>query len=128
VAHFTLEYSSNMEGVTDIAKLCDVIRRAAILTGIFALAGIRVRALCAEHVSIADGDPRHGFIDISVRLRAGRDLEARKTATAAIFKSAEEFLAPVLKNHPIALSLEMRDIDPELSPKLNTIRNHIRES
>ncbi len=128
MAHFTLEYSSNMESVTDIAKLCDVIRRAAILTGVFALAGIRVRALRAEHVSIADGDPRHGFIDISVRLRAGRDLEARKAATAAIFRSAEEFLAPILKTHPIALSLEMRDIDPELSPKLNTIRNHIIES
>ena len=128
MAHFTLEYSSNMESVTNIAELCDVIRRAAIQTGIFALAGIRVRALRAEHVSIADGDPHHGFIDISVRLRAGRDLEARKAATAAIFNSAEEFLAPVLKTHPIALSLEMRDIDPELSPKLNTIRNHIKES
>ena len=128
MAHFTLEYSSNMERITDIAELCDIIRRAAIQTGIFALAGIRVRALRAEHVSIADGDPRHGFIDISVRLRAGRDLEARKTATAAIFRSAEDYLAPVLKTHPIALSLEMRDIDPELSPKLNTIRNHIKES
>lgn len=127
MAHFTLEYSSNMEQLTDIARLCDVIRRTASQTGVFALAGIRVRALRADHVSIADGDPRHGFIDISVRLRGGRDLQARKTATAAIFNAAEEFLAPVLKSHPIALSLEMRDIDPELSPKLNTIRNHIKE-
>ena len=128
MAHFTLEYSSNMESITDIAELCDVIRKAAILTGIFALAGIRVRALRAEHVSIADGDPGHGFIDISVRLRGGRDLDARKDATAAIFNSAEKYLQPVLEKHPIALSLEMRDIDPQLSPKLNTIRNHIRES
>jgi len=128
MAHYTLEYSSNMEQLTDIAGLCDVIRRTAIQTGIFALAGIRVRALRADHVSIADGNPRHGFIDISVRLRGGRDPEAKKTATAAIFKSAEEFLAPVLESHPIALSLEMRDIDSELSPKLNTIRNHIKKS
>lgn len=128
MAHFTLEYSSNMESTVDIAQLCDVIRKAAIVTGVFALAGIRVRALRADHVSIADGDPGHGFIHISIRLRGGRDLEARKAATATIFESAEEFMGPVLKTHPIALSLEMCDIDPELSPKLNTIRNHIIES
>ncbi|MCP4071102.1 MAG: 5-carboxymethyl-2-hydroxymuconate Delta-isomerase [Hyphomicrobiales bacterium] len=124
--HFSLEYSANMEDITDIAELCDVIRKSAIETGVFPQAGIRVRAMRADHVSIADGDPQNGFIDISIRLRAGRDLAVRKTATTAIFRAAEIFLTPVLKTHPIALSLEMRDIDPGLSPKLNTIRNHLR--
>ncbi len=126
--HFSLEYSANMESITDIAKLCDVIRKSAIETGVFPRAGVRVRAMRADHVSIADGDPQHGFIDISIRLRGGRDLATRKSATAAIFQTVEDFLAPVLEMYPIALSLEMRDIDPELSPKLNTIRNHIQES
>ena len=35
--------------------------------------------------------------------------------------------APALAQHPIALSLEVRDIDPELSPKTGTIRDHLTD-
>ena len=125
--HIALEYSANLEALINIAELCDILRRTGIDTGVFPMAGIRVRALCADHVSIADGDPRHGFIDISVRLRDGRDLDTRKAATAALFAAAKTYLAPVLDKHPIALSLEMRNIDPELSPKLNTIRDFVSD-
>jgi 5-carboxymethyl-2-hydroxymuconate isomerase len=127
VPHICLEYSSNLEEVVDIAGLCDLLRKTGIETGVFPVAGIRVRAFRADHQSIADGDPRHGFIDISIRLRGGREIAAKKAATAAVFKAAETFLAPILETHSMALSLEMRDIDPELSPKINTIRNHIKE-
>ena len=84
-----------------------------------------MRAFKADHVSIADGDPKHGYIDISVRLRGGRDLDTRKRATARIFETARDFLAPLMARRPIALSIEMRDIDPELSPKTGTIRDHL---
>jgi len=30
-----------------------------------------------------------------------------------------------MAQHSIAISMEMRDIDPELSPKAGTIRDHI---
>ncbi|MCP5087068.1 MAG: 5-carboxymethyl-2-hydroxymuconate Delta-isomerase [Rhodobacteraceae bacterium] len=123
--HISLEYSLNLETVVDVAKLCDVLRRAAINTEVFPLAGVRVRALPCAHYSIADGASHHGFIDISVRLRAGRPQEVRKEATAAIFAAAEAFLAPVMAARPLALSLEMRDIDPVLSPKSGTIRHYL---
>ncbi len=124
--HISIEYSGNLEGVVDMTAFCAVIRDASVRTDVFPLAGVRVRAIRADHVAIADGDPAHGFIDLSVRLRGGRDFATRKAATAEIFKAAKLFLAPVLENHSIALSLEMRDIDPDLSPKLNTIRDHLR--
>lgn len=89
--------------------------------------GIRVRAFAANHVSIADGNPEHGYIDISVRLREGRDLETRKAAVHALFDAAEAFLKPALEAHPIALSVEMRDIDAALSPKTGTIRDHLKK-
>ena len=123
--HIALDYSANMEDRTDIAGLCDCLRRAAIDTGVFPMAGIRVRAFPAAHCSLADGNPAHGYIDISVRLREGRDLATRQGAAQAIFRAAETFLAPVLKRHPVALSLEMRDIDAALSPKTGTIRDHL---
>ncbi|MFZ2100414.1 MAG: 5-carboxymethyl-2-hydroxymuconate Delta-isomerase [Oricola sp.] len=125
--HIMVDYSANMEEAVDIAALCEVLRRTGIETGVFPMAGIRVRAFRADHVAIADGDPRHGYIDISVRLRGGRSFEARKEATERLFAAAKAFLDPVIASMPMALSMEMRDIDPELSPKLNTIRDHLKE-
>jgi 5-carboxymethyl-2-hydroxymuconate isomerase len=125
VPHLIVDYSANMEDRLDMAAFCDGLRRAAIATGILPLAGVRVRAVRADHVSIADGNPAHGYVDISVRLRAGRDPDSRKAATAAIFAAARAMLAPAMAQHPVALSLEMRDIDPELSPKCGTIRDHL---
>jgi 5-carboxymethyl-2-hydroxymuconate isomerase len=125
VPHITVDYSPNMEERADMAALCDVLRRAAIDTGILPMPGIRVRAICATHVSIADGDPKHGYVDISLRLRGGRPNEAKRAATAHVFAAAEAFLAPAMAQHSIALSFEMRDIDPDLSPKTGTIRDHL---
>ncbi len=125
--HVMLDYSANLEDAVDIADLCTCLRLAAIETGVFPMAGIRVRAFAATHVSIADGDPQHGYIDISVRLRAGRDLATRKAATQAIFDAARAYLAPCMEKRSLALSFEMRNIDPELSPKCGTIRDHLED-
>jgi len=128
MAHVMVDYSPNVEGWIDMAGFCDALRLAAIGTGALPMPGIRVRAMRADHVSIADGDPDHGYIDISVRLRGGRDLATRKAATAHIFAAAETFLAPVMATRSLALSLEMRDIDPELAPKTGTIRDHLKKA
>lgn len=125
--HISLEYSANMEDRTDMAALCDHLRRAGIETGTFPMPGIRVRAFRADHVSIADGQDTHGFIDISIRLRAGRPDEVKKATTQAIFEAAQSFLEPAMAIHSIALSVEMRDIDPDLSPKCGTIRDHLED-
>lgn len=124
--HFMIDYSPNIEDRVDIAKLCNVLRLAAIETGVFPMPGVRVRAMRADHVSIADGDATHGYIDISVRLRGGRDLATRKSATDQLFTAVKTFLAPAMTQHSIALSFEMRDIDPELSPKTGSIRDHLK--
>lgn len=123
--HITVDYSPNLEAEIDIPALCDLLRRVAVETGVLPLAGVRVRAFAATHVSMADGDPKHGYIDISLRLRGGRPLEVRKAATAQIFAAAEAFLAPVMARRSLALSFEMRDIDPELSPKAGSVRDHL---
>ncbi|MDX2482877.1 MAG: 5-carboxymethyl-2-hydroxymuconate isomerase [Pseudodonghicola sp.] len=127
MAHLIVDYSANVDGWIDMAAFCDTLRRAAIETGVLPMPGVRVRALRADYVSIADGSADHGYIDISVRLRGGRDLPTRKAATAQIFAAAEHALAPVMATRSLALSLEMRDIDPELAPKTGTIRDHLQK-
>ncbi len=128
MAHFTIEYSANLEAAVDIPALCEVLRAAGAATGVLPEAGIRVRALRCDAYAIADGTlPDAGFIDISVRLRAGRSLDDRKAATARIFAAAEGFLEPLFAERPFALSFEMRDIDPELSPKRGSIRDFMKK-
>lgn len=123
--HFQIEYSGNLEAVVDIGGLCEHIRKTAATIEAFPLAGLRVRAFRADHYAIADGGPQHGFIDISVRLRGGRAPEVKRDAVQRLFDATCDFLAPVMAERSIALSLEMRDIDPDLSPKTSTIRAHM---
>lgn len=123
--HFQIDYSPNLEERLDVAGLCRVLRDTAAETGVFPLAGIRIRATACNHVVMADGNPRHAFLDISVRLRAGRDKAAKKAATEALFAAAEAFCHPVMTSSSFMLSLEMRDMDPELSPKASSIRQYL---
>ncbi|MEL6690341.1 MAG: 5-carboxymethyl-2-hydroxymuconate isomerase [Pseudomonadota bacterium] len=123
--HFQIDYSGNLDGAVDMGALCEAIRAAAAALPTFPTPGIRVRATRVDHYAIADGDPKHGFIDISVRLRGGRAPEVKAEATQVIFEAARSFLEPVMADRSLALSLEMRDIDPELSPKTGTIRDHL---
>lgn len=124
--HFAIEYSANLEDHIDMTAFCDLLRKAGAETGVFPMSGIRVRAFRCDHCAIADLHPDNAFIDISVRLRGGRDLETRKRATAEIFTAAERFVEPLFRKLPLALSLEMRDIDPELSPKRSSIADHMK--
>ena len=123
--HFTIEYSANIEDEVDIGAFCEVIRAAAADIDTFPTAGIRVRAFRADHYAIADGHPDHAFIDMSIRLRAGRTQEVKEAATAQIFKAAETYLKPVMACRSLALSVEMREIDASLAPKTGTIRDHM---
>lgn len=124
--HIMLDYSANMEDRVDMSGLCDRLRHVAAQSGVFPVAGIRVRALRADHVAIADGDPAHGYIDISVRLRGGRDMATKRAAAAALFEAARSYVGSAMMQAPVALSLELREIDPELSPKTGSIRDHIK--
>jgi len=123
--HIIIDYSANLEGPADIGGLCEVMRCAAAALDAFPMTGVRVRAIRADHYAIADGDPEYGYIDISVRLRQGRAQAVKEAATAVLFAAARNHLAEVIAARPMLLSLEMRDIDARLSPKLNTVRKRI---
>ncbi len=123
--HICIEYSGNLEADVDIGALCAHVRETAVGIDAFPMPGLRVRAFRCDHYSIADGDPKHAYIDISIRLRGGRPEDVKRDATQRVFEAVRDFLAPVLATRSLALSLEMRDIDPALSPKTGTIRDHL---
>ncbi|MGA7810056.1 5-carboxymethyl-2-hydroxymuconate Delta-isomerase [Bradyrhizobium sp.] len=119
--HFTLEYSANLDGRLDMAKIVEVVRKAAVETGIFPLGGIRVRAIRCEHYAIADGSPDFGFLDMLLRLGEGRDLASRQKAGEHIFEALSAHLDPVFATSKFALSFDMQINDKETSWKRNNI-------
>ena len=123
--HFQIEYSANLEESIDMGAFCEALRGEAVQIETFPLAGVRVRATRVDHYSIADGNPKHGFVDISVRLREGRANDVKQDAISRIFEAAKAFLSTAMSTQSIALSAEMRDIDKDLSPKCGTIRDHL---
>lgn len=126
--HFQIEYSANLDGIVDMGALCEVIRAEASTIAAFPMPGIRVRAVRVDHYAIADGNPKHGFIDLSVRLREGRGRDVKHNAITRIFEAMKAELAGPLAIRSIALSAEIRDIDAALSPKLGTIRDHLEDT
>ena len=124
--HFTIEYSANLDARIDMGKVVEVVRKAAVETGIFPLGGIRVRAVKCEHYAIADGRPNFGFLDMVLRLGEGRDLATRKTAGEDIFKALSAYLDPVFTQGKFALSFDMQINDRETSWKRNNIHEALK--
>jgi 5-carboxymethyl-2-hydroxymuconate isomerase len=124
--HFTIEYSANIDVLVDMSEVVEVVRMAAIETGIFPLGGIRVRAVRCEHYAIADGRQNYGFLDMVLRLGEGRDLATRKKAGEHIFKALSAYLDPVFANSKFALSFDMQINDKETSWKRNNIHDALK--
>ena len=124
--HFTIEYSGNIESSVDIGEVVEVVRKAAVETGIFPLGGIRVRAIRCDHFAIADGRPHFGFLDMVLRLGEGRDLATRKKAGEHIFKALSAHLDPVFAQSKFALSFDMQINDKETSWKRNNIHEALK--
>lgn len=124
--HLTVEYSANLEGRADIGALCDRLLETVLETDLFEVGAVRVRALRADHFAIADQLPQNAFVDLNFRIGKGRSAEEKKRAGEAIFSTAAEVLAPLLAAPHFALSLEIREIDPDLSWKKNAIHPRLR--
>src|SRR5258707_11945145 len=90
--HFTIEYSGNLDGRVDMGAVVELVRKAAVETGIFPLGGIRVRAVRCEHYAIADGQKNFSFLDMVLRLGEGRELATRKEAGGNNFYALGAFL------------------------------------
>jgi 5-carboxymethyl-2-hydroxymuconate isomerase len=126
VPHFTIEYSANIDVLVDMGEVVEVVRRAAVETGMFPLGGIRVRAIKCHDYAIADGRPNLGFLAMLLRLGEGRDLAARKKAGEHIFRTLSALLDPVFAEINFALSFDMQINDKETSWKRNNIHDALR--
>jgi 5-carboxymethyl-2-hydroxymuconate isomerase len=124
--HFTIEYSANLDLHVDMADVVEVVRKAAVETGIFPLGGIRVRAVRCAHYGIADGNPDFAFLDMLLRLGEGRDVKTRQAAGEHIFRALSAYLDPVFAKRKFALSFDMHINDKDTSWKRNNIHEALK--
>lgn len=125
--HVVIEYSANLDGLVDFDALVEAVRVAAIETGVFPLGGIRVRTHRADHAVIADGDPAHAFVDATLKMGAGRDLETRRRAGAHVFAALSRALDPAFAKTTVALSFEIQEVHPDLNWKRNSIHEALKQ-
>ncbi|MCA8869887.1 MAG: 5-carboxymethyl-2-hydroxymuconate isomerase [Rhodobacteraceae bacterium] len=122
MAHLSIEYSANLGNTLDMSAFCEVARRAMAETGIFPLAGIRVRAIACDHTAIGDGSDGLAFAAMIMRMGKGRSEAARLAALEAVYAAVENWCKGRV-NLPFALSLEILEINaPFAEKRLNTIR------
>jgi 5-carboxymethyl-2-hydroxymuconate isomerase len=119
--HITLEYSANLEDRVDVPKLVRTVHAAALATGHFEEAAIRTRGERREVYCIADLDPANAFLSVSIRLARGRSVETRQAIARRLFDAIAAELYGKDPNAPVALNLEVFEIDEPMMLRKNNI-------
>lgn len=124
--HLIVQYSANLESSLDLEDFGRKMHEAMLVSGTFPLAGIRVRAFAADHAIIADQHEKNAFIAMVLRMGAGRSLEEKRKAGDLVMEAAKAATEQLLSEPYFALSLEIVEIDPELSWKANSIHPRLK--
>jgi 5-carboxymethyl-2-hydroxymuconate isomerase len=125
--HIVVEYSDNVSSRISIDDLVECIHQAALRTGVFPVGGTRTRAAKRSCYRIADGHPDNAFVHVVLRIAQGRDLATRRRVGEEVFGSACRYLEALLEDTPLGISLEIQEIDPEVSWKKNNLHEYVRQ-
>jgi len=125
VPHLIVECSGNLAERLSPDELVRTLHEAALETGVFPLGGIRTRLHLFRHYRIADGNPAHGFVHVTMRIGRGRDVPTRKRAGEHVFAALRRAVADARAHTTLALSLEIEEIDPDTSFRDNDIHQHL---
>jgi len=123
--HLHIEYSAGLTTLVDIQSVCKAAHTVMIASSVFPDAGIRVRAFQADHAIVADGLPENNFMAMTLSVGAGRKTEELAVAGDELFQSVQSVLSNVLATPHFALSLEIREINADLSWKDTPIHSRL---
>jgi 5-carboxymethyl-2-hydroxymuconate isomerase len=124
--HIVVEYSGNLAKAADMPALVRAVHKAALATGIFELAAVRTRAEPRDLYEIADGNPDNMFLAITARIAPGRDAATRKRLGQALLDGANQVLAPVYAAKPLAISVEILEIDNTAAFRQNNLHERLK--
>ncbi|MGO4706788.1 hypothetical protein AB4072_13550 [Microvirga sp. 2MCAF38] len=123
--HMWIESSANITSEPEVASLKHKVYQAALATGIFPVAGIRVRHTVIDDYIVGDDHPDNAFVHVVVRLGIGRDEDTKRKAAESMFSEIEKHLLALSERKPLAVAFEIQEMHPELNFKFNNLREHI---
>jgi len=123
--HLTIEYSSNLEQVVDMEALVQVMHDVAAGIDALPLGGLRTRAERRDLYRVADCHAENAFVNVTLRIAPTRSVDERKAIGERLFAALSGFLGTVYETRPLALSLEIQEIDAEMRWKKSNLRDHM---
>jgi 5-carboxymethyl-2-hydroxymuconate isomerase len=115
MAHFIYEYSANLsEPLLNLPGLMQKMHEKAAENKLFPLSGIRSRAMKCDHFRVGDGAPDKGFINLSMKIGRGRDLQTRMQAGEEFWQMMLDHLAPLMAQQEVTVSFEMRELEEQV--------------
>jgi 5-carboxymethyl-2-hydroxymuconate isomerase len=128
MAHAIVEWTSNLEGEADIHGLLELIAAGMRDSGgVFPWGGIRVRAIRLDDYVIADGKADDAFVNITIKMGAGRSAEFKREFFAALFERVKAHFAKLYASRYLALSLYVEEADEGGSFKHNNIHQRFKK-
>lgn len=128
MAHAVVEWTSNLEGEADIHGLLELIAAAMRNSGgIFPWGGIRVRAIRLDDYVIADGKADDAFVNVTVKMGAGRSVEFKRAFFTDLFEQIKTHFADLYGRRYLALSLYVEEADEAGSFKHNNIHKRFKK-
>lgn len=127
--HIIVEHSKGIAKTLFIQRLIGNLHEAAKTMPELPTGGIRTRAHETARYRVGDGELGREFIYITVRLGRGRDEVAKKKIGDTLFDILTAFTkAHMADGGLLSLGLEIQEIDPDLTWKLNNIHAHLKGS
>ena len=116
--HLNIEYTANLDAHADVGALCKALSHTLVTlqdasgVSVFPLYGTRVLAYPAARYAVADGEQGRVFVYLNMRITPGRSPELVQTIGEAVLSTAREFLAPVMDQLPLRLTLHIDATPP----------------
>jgi len=124
--HQIIEYSANLEADLDIDKLVQTMHETAVRIDALPIGGIRTRAARRDIYRVSDGHPDNTFVNVTLRI-APRPPEIKQEVGERLFDALKQFVQPAFDKRPMALSLEIQEIDAEFRWKHSNIRDYLAQ-
>jgi 5-carboxymethyl-2-hydroxymuconate isomerase len=129
MAHFIVEYTSNIAAEADIPALLAKANETLIAQdGVFPIGGIRSRAFELTDWCMADGAADYAFVHGTLKMGAGRTREVRQRVGDALFAMMKTHFAALYERRYLALSMEIYEFDEAGTWKHNNVHARFRKA
>jgi 5-carboxymethyl-2-hydroxymuconate isomerase len=130
MAHAIVEWTDNLEAngfkIRPLLELIAAAMRDS--AGVFPWGGIRIRGIRLTDYVIADDTANDAFINITVKMGAGRSAEFKKMFFTNLFDQIKAHLEPLFAARFLALSMYVEEADEAGSFKHNNLHVRFRKS